>query len=706
MWKGISIRLAVLTGISTCFAGVLQPQTVYDLPAFAVNAGLWGDVPGQGDLHYLPSPDGGGAGRTLAHVLGSISGLNFHQRGSGSLEPNIRGFSMDRLTTSFNGHYLPIAAPTRTASPVNFFGPVFPGKVAIMRGFSPVRFGPVPTGGRIDVDTFPDISPGEVVLVTATINPDGGIAAVHGNMPGDNPSADYLISAYAARSGSYDSGGGLHTVDTDYAATGATAALSVRPWGHSELRIAINYHSQDKANNPSLPLDADATDAIFVTANWIQELFAGLLDLGIGYADISQQLSSKGRTIAAAAPIEAIFAESDADSVSLRAAYGLPLSAGVSMTSGVDLTRQSRDAVRQRRFKSGELLLDHVWPAIEVIQPGIFVELSGGVPDTCNWLLGARIENTSMDVGRPNASVSGIPGSQGVTIADNYRFFNAGSASTLDNGHITGSLQASLVRSLGSHLSIVAGGEYTVAPPGPGETYRAFLNALGGGVEIGNPWLETEKKRSVSFGLNYNIREIRFSTHAWFADIDDFISRVMLQEQPLIYSFRNLKADFHGMDTEISFTPFPGTVAEPLSIQLRYSRTNGKESASGMGLPEVPPWQAGITIGWNDPTRTCPVSARLDLRYTAAGINPQPSINPVFVDSGAYTTIGLTIQYRIMNRLDLTITLENLLDKLAYNYLQPPVATGPVMPSGGTLGPGERIPLPGRSVSFGFRSEF
>jgi outer membrane receptor protein involved in Fe transport len=85
----------------------------------------------------------------------------------------------------------------------------------------------------------------------------------------------------------------------------------------------------------------------------------------------------------------------------------------------------------------------------------------------------------------------------------------------------------------------------------------------------------------------------------------------------------------------------------------------------------------------------------------AAQSNPAPDEMPVLADTAAFTLgnlrAGLT-----WRGLRIALSVENLFDRLYYDYLSPPAAA---MSPSGTLRPGARIPGPGRTftltVSYG-----
>ena len=148
-------------------------QQLYNLPPFDVNTDEWHTEMFAGEIAGLLPTDPSNPSFSMAELLDEVPGMALQRRGIGSMEPNLRGFAMDRVSTSFNGHYLPIASPTHTASPVNFLGPVYFGSVRVVSGFGSVASGPVPTGGRIEVESSVNDVAQDFIQLSGMSNPGG-----------------------------------------------------------------------------------------------------------------------------------------------------------------------------------------------------------------------------------------------------------------------------------------------------------------------------------------------------------------------------------------------------------------------------------------------------------------------------------------------------------------------------------------------------
>ncbi len=633
---------------------------------------------------------------SLAGVLEAGLGVTMQKRGSGSLEPNLRGFNLDRVTVSFNGLMLPAASPTRTASPVNFFSPGSISEVLVVTGFPSVTNGPVPVGGRIEIRTDASRPVKDQLNIGISSNPGGGTISAIGNViQGEQLSLQAGI--HFADFDSYDSGSGTK-VDEKFKGWGASAAFAYQQDNGNRLDLGLNYFRQDEARNTSLPLDSVDSDAFQISSGYSANIGEGELQLQLGYSESTLQLTSESRIIPDAAPLEGIIANSKARSSSFKIGYKQQVWSGSTMEFGVDNVTQYRDATRTRSLKSGATINDTIWPDVKTVHPGFFLELISDRKRDFEWRVGARLGQSTTEARATDNPVKGIPGSMGTTILENYVAFNGDNASRIKSEDWTTGANVLGQWRLTDKLALILGAGWTVAPPGTGERYRAFLNALGGGVELGNPALDPEIKKSVSIGLAYTSGRLNVSSEIWYADVEDYVTRMTVISSPLIYSFRNHDATFSGMDLQLAWRPFEETLMSDIRFEAAFSLVDGKNKVTGKDVVEIPPWDCSVGLIWERPTNTGDVSVKLEGRYVDSAINPDPGLNPVYKDTASWFSLGGILSLKHEN-WQIQLRIENALDRLGYSYLQPPVATGPILPAGGDLRPADRVPLPGRSVS-------
>lgn len=615
-----------------------------------------------------------------ARLLERMPGMTLQSRGGRAVEPVLRGFSLDRVATVLDGVHLPLGAPTRTASPLNFFGPDPLLRVVLHGGLPSVALGPVTTGGRLELDTGAQ-PPGTVAgRAAATLNPDGLSLSVNAapSLAGD---AFLHSTAHYSRHGDYRSGGAGAEVDADYEARGLALAGGTAVGDRGRLQGSVRYFRQDLARNASLPLDTRDADALFLTSRYSHQAGETRFSYKLGFAEIRPFLTSQDRDIAPGVPLVRVEASGEARSLTLGAAFERPVSETVHLHGGVDLVSQRRSAVRQRDLSSGASLKEAIWPDIRADQPGIFLEARSGNARR-GWRLGGRLERARM-------TASDQP----------WRT------------DWTGAVNAIAGWTLGEDLSLRGGIGFLRAAPGLGERYRTLVDALGGGKESGNPELDPERRTSVSFGLRYDRPGIRFTAEGWGACIDDYIQRQVINPEPLRYSFRNRDARFYGWEIQAKWVPFSGKTeslslkktgkTESLSLAASLSTVRGENRVGGQGLPDLPPWEARLSLFLRESFPWGEVRLRIEGVATGEGSNPQPEIEPIYARTPSHLIGNLHLEWSLGRRWVLYMAADNLFDKLAYRYLQPPVAPGPVRPSGGSLAGGDRIPLPGRSFRFG-----
>jgi outer membrane receptor protein involved in Fe transport len=420
--------------------------------------------------------------------------------------------------------------------------------------------------------------------------------------------------------------------------------------------------------------------------------------LQFGYSRTNPFLTSENRKIPDAAPLSGIVADSKASSSKLKIAFKQEVLNASTLELGMDHLSQTRKAIRTRSLKSGAVIEDTIWPDVKAVHPGFFAELISERNREFEWRIGARVSQSTTEARATANPVKGIPGSKGPTIIDNFIAFNGQDAARVKRKDWTTGANILGQWWLTKELNVMLGAGLTVAPPGIGERYRAFLNALGGGVELGNPALDPETKKSVSAGLAYTTGTLNFSSEAWYAKVQDYVTRMAISSNPLIYSFRNQDASFYGLDFNLAWKPFEGTLMDSFRIEAAFSILNGENKATGKDVVEIPPWDCSAGLLWEQPIDIGDLSFKLSGRYVDSAVNPDPALNPIYKDSAAWFSLGADISLKRDN-WQVQLRIENALDRLSYAYLQPPVATGPILPAGGDLSPGDRIPLPGRSIS-------
>lgn len=682
------------------------PLPEYTFPEFLITpeAGLLLDEAAWQRLQRQPQAVQETPVVSLAHALADVPGVDAQRRGANSLEPNIRGFSGDRVATSLNGLLLPNGSPTRTGSPVNYFGPGSLGWVRLRRSLPSVTLGPLSTGARIDLESFaPGLPLGDFDQGGAgydfTSNNQGHRA--YGYWQGRDGATVYRASAHYAEHGDYVAGNG-DEVDGDYEAWGSSVALRHQFSSQHELTLAASYFRQELARNNSLPLDSTGGDFLAVTLqhDWALGELRGASRAGWSLND--GLLSTRDRVT----PPAVIAINAETDTYSLAGGVQVQREFGeTDVVMGLDYTGQFRDALRTRETLGGTFA-DHLWPDIEQHDLGGFAEVSQALSSDFQLQIGGRLDVLWAQAHGAGDAVAGFPPGTSLApdIRGNYVAFNGAEAGDTSRVDLLGGGNVLLSWQPTDTLTWHAGAGLSVAAPGATERYRAFVNALGGGFEIGNPALNSEKTWLASTGWRWEENFFQLDAEAYYAYVEDFHYRTAIQAAPLVYGFRQIDAQFYGAEATARLLPF-APAWEGLSLPVSLAYAAGDNLSSGNRLAEIAPWQLTTGARIEDTQPGWRWWGEMEVALTGSRSNPTPAEVPIFQDSAGFDLWSLRTGVAWDSGLSLELAIENLFDTHFYHYLQPPVAPGPA-PSSGDLVAGDRIPGPGRSVNISLKWQF
>ncbi len=641
---------------------------------------------------------------SMAHALVALPSVDMGRRGANTLEPSIRGLGGERVSTTFNGLLLPGGSPTHVA-PVGFFFPGSVATVSVARAFPSVTGGPVTTSGRIDLES-PRLVTGEKSGLVATTARSGweGVNGIASGTWGGSGS-----QAYGSLSGAwfddYRTGGG-DWVDADLRMVGAAASMIWAEEDGRSANLALVVNHQSLARNASLPLDLKDTTMFAVTFDSTWKEGPATWKLNLGYTDDQPFLTSEDRPIAPGASIVLIKSAAVARNKGGSVSRTSPLGASGSLELGADLNRQDRDSIRHRIFVSGNQFEDHIWPEIWSTDLGVFAEVIWNESEKWKLLGGVRVDRVWSDAEAADDPVEGLPGARGSTIRENYEGFNGPDALITERDDWAGSAHLLLeVPMRSGNLIGFAGLGVVRAPPGVTERYRAFLNALGGGMELGNPSLDGETRWEFDAGIRLRGEGWRFDASGFLARVDGFIQREAIAFDPLVYGFRNRDVSLVGLELITEISPEP-LARLGLSIDGSFSIVRGENRDTSIGIPEIPPWNFRAGLAWQETGENPRFGLRLDTRFVGSQDNPDPATMPLYRDTDSFNTWRLGGQWTMGRGWSLDLAVDNLFDQRFYEYLHAPVATGLLGPSSGTLNKGDSIPGFGRQVMLTLRKLF
>jgi outer membrane receptor protein involved in Fe transport len=370
--------------------------------------------------------------------------------------------------------------------------------------------------------------------------------------------------------------------------------------------------------------------------------------------------------------------------------------AGNEINAGFNATQQKR---RLERKRPGAV--DLLWPDLRQSDVGGFAEITRVLATDWKLRLGARIDATDSEA----RAADGLAFNR--SIRDLYAAYNGPAAVETKRSEIAGAANALLTGRLSPAITTSLCAGFSRQPPGASERYRAFSDALGGGYEIGNPAADAEDKYELAWGLHWQRRTLAVNLDLFGSYLPNYLHRtrvgVTTPPQPppsgaIVYGYRATEATFTGGELEVLWQPLLDTWG-----RLTAASVTGNDRNAHRNLPEIAPAAFTLAAGRAWSAVNLKPWVECSLRSALSRKNPAPDDMPVFADASAFTLAdvrcGLT-----WRRLRVSLAVENIFDRLYYDYLSPAAAA---VPPSGSLRPGARIPGPGRTftltVSFGKR---
>ncbi len=642
----------------------------------------------------------------LVTQLKNLPGLDFIQRGEGSSEPLIRGVALDRVASTTNGMRLPNASPTRTHAPILRFESMDGKSITLNAAVPSLTLGPPVTGGWIEVDTKWQESHATLSSsISSVYEANRAGWSSHLFHPGAawNQKLKYQLSLNQKDLGNFQSADGQKVASHQktWGAALDAKVLTGERWQH---QAGFQYQHQALNENASLPLDTVEGEFFAVTAAHLK-MSPDQKDWDFraryGYSENDVILNNRNR---GAKPM---LVQNKAGTRTYHSdlQFKLRPNQETTLRIGMDLNRENKLAIRNR----GPVAKDYIWPDTIYDQVGLFTEGFFRVGENTVLRAGARLDHVGTKAQLANEKAFGHE------IQSLYNQYGEGTELSSKASDQVFSANLLYQSTLNSHLSIYSGIASTGQIPGATERYRAFLNALGGGFEIGNPALAPERKWEWSSGVNFHHQNFYLQLETFYSVVEDYQWRekvgttagvLPLPAAQSVYSYRNVDTSFTGVEISGAFRlaknwQFPFSFAW-VEAQLQ---SNGVNYRKGDRLPELPGTTARFSAvrSWNlNPDLE--FHLRFDGSWTGSRSNALPQVNPIYANSDAYTLWDLQLSTTFHNSIKVGLSVLNLFDTQYAPYLSLP-ASGATAP-GSELLSGDRVPGPGRQIQLLLKCEF
>ena len=637
-----------------------------------------------------------------------IPGMALVDRGGSAVEPMLRGMTSERIATSFFGLRLPPASPTRTHAPAQIMlASVAP--IHVISAQPSLTLGTPASGGRIEADA-PDTD-NEVPTATALalhLHPErsGWSAGIHHQHAPLQQHPAVHLSLQQQKLGNLRTPDGA-LIPSQQNHTAGSLLLGTRPlhaWTH---QLAVLHHQQGRNDHVSLPLDT--IRAHFTAVAWVHEFqpdsnTAQNLRIRYGASKHDILLDNRFRTMPPLSVSNMAHTRSQHLDVQWRHSAG---SHGT-LTHGLDFNRETRNSIRQR----GAIARDSIWPEVVSWQAGLVTEYQFNPAPASTLRAGIRLDHHHSRAKRMQAQAFSYP------IAFLYAHFSEHPQVPARKSQQDVVASANFLLHWISHSgqTLYTGLSTTAQVPGATERYRGLLQALGGGLEIGNPELSPERKWELVAGwsLTHPMLQLRFEIFA--NEITDFHWRKavgtptgleLLSPDQTVYSHRNVQVQHIGAELSGVLQSSDGQWKLPFQLQGVHAQlqSTGTGYQRGDRLPELPPVHARIALqhqhAWGDAYQ---LLWECSWDWYDSQSNPLPHLLPIYRDSSSHQQFDLSLQITAISAWSVSFSLHNLFNSTQFHYLQLPASGPPV--TGSTFQEGERIPLPGRNLQITLEYRF
>lgn len=693
-----ALVLVIVAGAAA--AGASEPvaadTVVTRVADLQVNAsGLdWGDEP------LTPDHLRRRSGANLGEKLDRLPGVAAVRRAASAAEPVIRGLGWERVRTVVGAVPLFGACPGRMDPPVTYLTPQATEQVTVIRhGGGDYLGGPGGTGGAIvvrpDYERADRTPPGVESWWDARFDSARDGFGIGGGVTGGNGAVDYKLGANHHHDGDYAAPDGT-VVPARQTSTSLGGSVAWRPGPGRRVWYAATYTREKEIDFPALPMDNIATDFWVHNAGWRATRSAGLLrrfavTAGISRVDHFMDNSQKPNRRMMAAETT-----SRTRSGAVHVVFDLVPGNAWRLTSGLSLTRLTRDAIRTRLVLADSARFhDRLWPDAVQLSLGGHAALEHEITDGIALTLTGRADVVDSRARAADAADLG-----GLTVREHYvRFYGLDAART-DQTETLGQIRLGLGGEPRPGRTWFVRGGLSTRAGGITERYYAFGPAPGG-FQVGNPTLAAEKKWEGECGVTASGSLMTISVSAFRAHVADFILPTIVDRRDVnddgrddtIKGFSNVDATLTGAELGWELRPAPA-----IAIPLTLSYVRGRNTSADRDLPEMPPLFGDAEIRWRV-ARPASVWLRGGCTFAA----DQDHVDPEFGEdrTGGYAVWHVGAQGSPGRGWRLGLVVDNLLDRQYHDHL----TREAVLPVG-DLTAGQEVPAPGRRVTLTARWAF
>ena len=209
-------------------------------------------------------------------------------------------------------------------------------------------------------------------------------------------------------------------------------------------------------------------------------------------------------------------------------------------------------------------------------------------------------------------------------------------------------------------------------------------------VEVGNPEIGVETSRHIDVAIRQTVGDLNWSLTAFMTGYADFIylqnsGEIDEHDELPIFNFAQQDADFSGIEAEF-FAPVFVRGDNELDLRLFADYVNG-ELSNGDDIPRMPPLRYGARLQFHNERFLAGIEATVYADQDRIAAYETPTEGYTMIDAD----FNWTVETLGGTTFEIFVRGHNLADEEARKH---------------TSFVKETVPLPGRNVSFGFRSHF
>lgn len=585
----------------------------------------------------VPASDG-------ADYLKSIPGFTAIRNGGSNGDPVLRGMFGSRLSILGNDGAMPGACPARMDNPLSYVSPETYDRLVVIKGPQTVRWGPVGSAGTIRFEReVPRFSKRGGELRASLLGGSFGRNDELLDATAGSGNGYARISANRSQADDYDDGDG-QTVPSRWYKWNTDLALGWTPDVDTELEL--RHGSGDgQARYAGRGMDGAQfrrdSDSVLFRKRRLGNVLSGV-EASV-YRNVADHLmdnySLRMPNPDSAMPM-AMASQVYRVTEGGRAALDWKLGA-VALTTGVD---SQRSAHRARNGMGRGRYLQSPWERdARFRNDGLFAEAQTDIGKQDQLFAGARVDRARVRDLRTRTGMMAMPN----PTADEQRRKDLGSG-FLRWEHRMQQPGWGGYAGIGHAERMPDYWELFSADSGPTDAVNAFSA------------VKPERTTQLDAGLQWRSGTLDAWVSTYVGRIDDYIlfryaSGGMMG---MTSQASNIDADIHGAEAGLTWRP-----ARQWTLQSSVAYTWGSNRDDHRPLPQMPPLEARLGLGWNHRRWSVGGLLRAVQRQSRVAVGEGNVVGRDLRPSAGFAVLSLNGGYRFSQALRLTAGIDNLFDR-------------------------------------------